>query len=254
MNTNKQQGSAHLVIVVILVLALLGSLGFIFWQNVIKKDVVSSDKTGSTAKTADSSSKAAALKTFDFNSVFSVGLKVDYPKDWSVEQTTEGLIPVDADKGFTQQTVIITSPSGKLSVKYMVAVGGGLGGNCLPDETGKLTTVSNTALSAFAGGSFTEYNALTGAVYSYFSGIMDTTQASDVKPGDSLCEVAFANVIPLSKSDSTQLLHAKIHIKDLDDADGNSKDTIQLADIDSSRKTDEYKQAKAIMLSTTLNQ
>jgi hypothetical protein len=30
---SKQQGSAHIIIVVILVLALLGALGFIFWQN-----------------------------------------------------------------------------------------------------------------------------------------------------------------------------------------------------------------------------
>ncbi len=35
---NKQQGSAHVILVVLLVVSLLGALGFIFWQNFIRKD------------------------------------------------------------------------------------------------------------------------------------------------------------------------------------------------------------------------
>jgi len=34
----KQSGSAHVIIIIILILALLGTLGFIFWQNFIKPD------------------------------------------------------------------------------------------------------------------------------------------------------------------------------------------------------------------------
>jgi len=37
-NFQKQSGSAHVIVIVILILALLGTLGFIFWQNFINDD------------------------------------------------------------------------------------------------------------------------------------------------------------------------------------------------------------------------
>lgn len=40
---NKQQGSAHVISVVVLIVALLGALGFVFWQNFMSKD---SDNVG----------------------------------------------------------------------------------------------------------------------------------------------------------------------------------------------------------------
>lgn len=46
-----QQGSAHIIIVVTLVVALLATLGFVFWQNFIDKD---SSSTADTSKTIDS--------------------------------------------------------------------------------------------------------------------------------------------------------------------------------------------------------
>jgi len=35
-NKNNQTGSAHLIIIITLVIALLGSLGFVFWQNFVQ--------------------------------------------------------------------------------------------------------------------------------------------------------------------------------------------------------------------------
>jgi len=39
-NLSKQNGSTHIIVIVILVIALLGVLGFVFWQNFTKKDPV----------------------------------------------------------------------------------------------------------------------------------------------------------------------------------------------------------------------
>ena len=59
MNKQKSQsGFAHLVIIIILAVALVGTLGFVFYQNVIqKKDTVS--KTDESSKNSDNSSKTS---------------------------------------------------------------------------------------------------------------------------------------------------------------------------------------------------
>lgn len=52
-NSSTQKGSAH-VIIVILVVALLGTLGFIFWQNFIHKEPVTTKTETPATKVKDS--------------------------------------------------------------------------------------------------------------------------------------------------------------------------------------------------------
>jgi len=65
-NSQKQTGSAHIAIVVILVIVLLSTIGFIFYQNFIKKD--SSSQTPANSQSAQDDSNrvtetpAATLK------------------------------------------------------------------------------------------------------------------------------------------------------------------------------------------------
>lgn len=47
---NPQRGGAHVIIIAILALALVGTLGFVFWQNFLKKDTAS-DASQTTAST-----------------------------------------------------------------------------------------------------------------------------------------------------------------------------------------------------------
>lgn len=49
----KQSGSAHVIIVIVLVIALLGSLGFIFWQNFAAKDSDTKSDEKQTIKQED---------------------------------------------------------------------------------------------------------------------------------------------------------------------------------------------------------
>ncbi|MDB5166970.1 MAG: hypothetical protein JWN26_115 [Candidatus Saccharibacteria bacterium] len=46
-----QAGSAHLVIIIVLVVALLGALGFVFWQNFINKPVANQANSSQTTPT-----------------------------------------------------------------------------------------------------------------------------------------------------------------------------------------------------------
>lgn len=88
-----QQGSAHVVIVICLVLALLTALGWIFWQNFIHKEpvqketeVVTVDKNQDTpsdtlSDTATTEEAYRGLRASSVNKAFS--LKV--PNGWEVE-------------------------------------------------------------------------------------------------------------------------------------------------------------------------
>jgi len=71
----KEQGStAHIAIVVILVAALLGALGFIFWQNFVNKTSQdSSTNTSATSSNTDSSTASIDISEW--------GLKGTYDKD-----------------------------------------------------------------------------------------------------------------------------------------------------------------------------
>jgi len=78
---NKQQGSAHLIIVVILVVALMGALGFIFWQNFVKEDAPKPESKSSRTiddemVEAKPTTKTYTAKAFTFN----------YPEDWVLEE------------------------------------------------------------------------------------------------------------------------------------------------------------------------
>jgi hypothetical protein len=52
MKKSKQTGSAHTVIIIVLVLALLGVLGFVFWQNFVNKPATKTAGASSTSQTA----------------------------------------------------------------------------------------------------------------------------------------------------------------------------------------------------------
>jgi|GEM_PF-6096766 len=59
--TLSQKGNAHIIIIVILVIALIGALGFVFWQNVMKKDSPHTDSTQNQPKTSNTDNKKTEL-------------------------------------------------------------------------------------------------------------------------------------------------------------------------------------------------
>ncbi len=74
----KQSGSAHVIIVIVLVIALLGSLGFIFWQNFVNK-TTNSD----TIKTGDTSATNKTTKSEETKSDSNLGYVV--VKEWGIK-------------------------------------------------------------------------------------------------------------------------------------------------------------------------
>jgi hypothetical protein len=117
MNKRKSQsGSIHLLIAIILLVVILATLGFIFWQNFIEpKTNKSAESTASTELT-----EVASDQTIN------TGLTVKYPKTWKLSHKA---ISNEFD------TSTITSPDGRISVILNSIITTGLGTDCNSDTT-----------------------------------------------------------------------------------------------------------------------
>ena len=76
-HSSKQAGSTHVIVIIILVLAVLGLVGFVFWQNFVKNDTTKNTTTSETSNQQEGQNKDRLSYT---NEV--IGVSFDYPKNW----------------------------------------------------------------------------------------------------------------------------------------------------------------------------
>ena len=108
---NKQQdGFAHAVLIIGLVVAILGALGFIFWQNFIYKApetktvaVKSKDKTASESKDDTAKTDANAMGTYT----------LELTSGWNNSYTSTP----DMEKGYTHSSYTKNSGRGEITVE-----------------------------------------------------------------------------------------------------------------------------------------
>jgi len=134
MNSSKSQNGnvALVVLIVVLVVATLTGLGFVFWNNFINKpesSVSSSDEA--PIKVEDSLKNIASEKTFG------TGLAIKYPDTWTYKHIFENLdsnnMPAESDNlqdNPSGDTTKLISPSGDIVVTLHAFANGGLGGTC----------------------------------------------------------------------------------------------------------------------------
>ncbi|MBP9667732.1 hypothetical protein KBD87_02915 [Candidatus Saccharibacteria bacterium] len=127
-NRIRQNGSAHAIAIICLVLALIAALGWIFWQNVMSKDA-SSKRTTKSAVLKDvagtnvdlsTSSKIIATTSLQQN------YAMTYPSSWVGKQGAPR-----NDKETKAEKITVTSPDGNITVGVeSYEKGGGFGGAC----------------------------------------------------------------------------------------------------------------------------
>ena len=114
MNKQKfESGSVHLVSTIVLIVALLVALGFIFWQNFMK------------TKTADNQIVKTQLTEVATDSSRGTGLSIRYPASWSYSRYLSNVPKGSYDKG---DTYTVTSPDNKVSVVLRIGLYGGSAG------------------------------------------------------------------------------------------------------------------------------
>jgi hypothetical protein len=240
------RGSAHVIIIICLVVALLGALGVVFYQNFIQnKQTTSNGSTSTSSKTDTSQTNGTTTTTLadgSIDSSFGTTLSFKYPSTWKYSQTMSGTIETD---GTWTQKITLTSPSGKYVVQYYVGAGGGLGGTCVPTETGTIASTAYEGVSGFSGVSYTEMtyqNMPTEATNKIgIIELMDTAAASSVQAGASVCDTYLHEVVKLADKNYVQLIGATMTVSDATTS----------SQLKSALSGTEYEQGKAILLSTT---
>lgn len=136
-------GSAHVILVSGLIVALIGALGFIFWQNIINKPKTA-DIHSSAMSPQPSKSPAVALKTL---CTPKEKICFDYPSNWSADLTE-----LDVDNTSVAERVLVSDDSGKQWLKLETGMSG-LGGACGGDgsEDGSYVKILQTHTTAITG-------------------------------------------------------------------------------------------------------
>ena len=82
MNKTSQQGSAHVVIIIILVGALLAALGFVFWQNFIQKQPSENPKQSTTHTDSQPDNAASREESLRLSES---SLETRVPAEWGLK-------------------------------------------------------------------------------------------------------------------------------------------------------------------------
>lgn len=179
-----QHGSAHVVVIIILIIALFAALGVVFYQNfIVKKDVHTNMPMAPAPKDTTKTVRVAFQSTI---------YALDYPKDWTVKSDTPNL-------GDTTTTLVSTD--GTVQVRFAISQGG-IGGMCDTKDGQKISyynvlPASNTKLTDQALALVEAIYDAEGGGYRYGIGLTQDGGATHAAVGDSHC-----NVVPVGVASS----------------------------------------------------
>jgi len=185
---NKQAGSAHLVIIIMLATVLIGSLGFLFWRNFIQAEpstdkaeiVLGDNKTDTQPK----------LFVGRIGETFGLNMEYQYPETWKLEKTINGPNPASDDISTSEK--ITLSSVGTYSVNLNLA-SGGLGGTCSESDTGVIKSFEYQSLDGLKDAVFVKSVATNGDGKFLASArlykITDYFRPAEIKAGDSACKL-----------------------------------------------------------------
>jgi len=143
--TKSQSGSAHLIIIMILSLALMGVLGFVYYQNFMQP------KASDTINIPVVEDPAVSLNKSITETVTGGNLTLNYPSDWIVVSQTI----LNPDQINSNEKIFITSPDTNVKITFWAGVDG-LGGYCDPETAGTFTSVKVYGLPNYTGNTLYE--------------------------------------------------------------------------------------------------
>lgn len=256
---NKQQGSAHVVITIVLILTLLTALGWIFWQNFIHKEpasknsevvVVDKDKNdGAGEKDTNNKNSNVDLVAGSSSKKFLAGIDFQYPSNWTLKSKVTGEFP-NEEGTQSKEIITITSPSKGVVVEYGIwYIGGGIGGACA--DFNSLSSIEYEQLQGMKTIKFVEYIGQSEGRYKFYDGLLSDGTVKNINSKNEHCSMLPGYwVTNLGDNEYLHLSAANMHIKSLEKYADKSKTYDSVEYIKDARKGEEYKDAKAILLST----
>ena len=162
---NKEQGSAHIVVVAVLAVALVGALGYIFWNNFLQPKSEIKNVADTSASTTASPSVSPSPKPDDNTVVLS---------DWKVKFKTPDSLK-DTSVKYSQQT-----KNGVTNYGFTTARIEALGGDCVTQPYGKTLILSRSTKAPTGMDGYTLINqtAINGYYYTYAATIPQCSGSS----------------------------------------------------------------------------
>ena len=180
--SSRQAGSLHAIIIAVLFVALMATLGIVFYQNFIaKKEVV-------VEKPAATETKLQVARLAFNNDIY----RLDYPEGWNGETTKN-----DA-KSPEGSITKITNKSGTVEVTFNVSAGS-VNGSCDPSDGLKIGYINANTVPVANVADVPVYLVETitdiqGGGYRYDIGLVPDSGATHALVGDSHCNVRYIGV------------------------------------------------------------
>ena len=114
-----QSGSAHLVIIIVLVVALLGALGYVYWLNFMQPKTSDTESSTTTSTTTVSD---ITYKKYTTTGKYVVSF--NYPSTWTTVNTN------NSDTPYYDRVEEIKNAEGKKVAEFGVVSAWGVGGTC----------------------------------------------------------------------------------------------------------------------------
>lgn len=223
MNKKTQSGFVHLIIIIVLAVALIGALGFVYWQNFMQPKVSDTTDTTITADTAVLLDKSITENATGSN------LTLNYPSSWIVADSTS----LNPDPSSSNERIYITSPDTNVKISFWVGIDG-VGGTCNSADAGTFSDVNTYTLPNYSG--YTLYETIV-AGFRATSKVLKNN--SEIQVGNSVCELGLGLFFTAKDKTTDQL-----SISFENGLSPNSTDSIN-----SARATDNYKTAVKIVQS-----
>lgn len=200
MNQVKERGSVHAVIIVLLIIALLGTLGFVFYQNFIQKPINTTPAQPSNDKQSielKSQRLAYGSKIYTF----------DYPANWTIENEVR-----DDDS-----SAVVYNPDKTIRINFSVTRDSIIG-TCDTTSPQKVRfyTVSKTAVTALNDSSAYVVEAMTDAIgggYNYSIGLTQDGGDTHATIGDPACTVMYVGVASRLVQSGNKVVHPTIQAR-----------------------------------------
>lgn len=275
-----------MILLILSAVSLAGFLGYILWNNSSKKPkvetIVSTNDNTNNANTIQnndvapykeqvppvsktypaSSSNAIKDFTLDKNKL-GYNFSFKYPSNWTIEEVYREFTSNDYPTKTGNFDLKILSPTQKTKVIIEVGYMGGIGGSCNPNDyeiakygelikwnvdwSVKINSADYPVVLAEL--LFSNGNSVTGAT-TYL------THKVSFENGGDHCQTAYSNFVELKPGFINDccwpsIRSAYILLADIQNDEGTIKPNMTSQKVISARETDEYKQARDILLSTT---
>jgi hypothetical protein len=234
-------GSASIVIIAILFLALMAALGVVFYQNFIQKP--ESTKQASNTSKTDNQSKTKTARI----AYHSVIYALDYPENWKI--TTDKVGSDDSDS-------LLESSSGNVSLRFAIS-SNGVGGTCDKKSELKVSYYNaqpaiNTRLNGQSLALVETMYDHVGGGYDYLIGMTEDSGATHAAIGDAYCTILYTGIASSLKLSDTEpgvveqpLIIANINFPKLKNDKGPAAPDMQT--IKTLMSSDDYKAAVKIL-------